>query len=142
MHSSCGCRHHTQFLLHIGGTRVRRPFVQQPRPSLWSRLLAQSARYCHGDYRSVGVSGSCRGGAICCVSPVTGTGVALLMGMCLVLFSLFAVAWDILGMVLLARASDCHQHAPELWNWAFAAMLISSVSLPAVSGLAGVKPKE
>jgi len=42
----------------------------------------------------------------------------------LVPVGLFLGAWTVVGMVRVAQAAECHKHAPELWNWSFAAVLI------------------
>ena len=38
--------------------------------------------------------------------------------------ALFLFAWTIIGMIRLSQSADCHQHAAELWNWTFAAVLL------------------
>ena len=48
-------------------------------------------------------------------------------GILMVAYGLFQCAWTIIGMVEVARASECHMHAPELWNWCFAAVLINTL---------------
>lgn len=52
-------------------------------------------------------------------------------------YALFQVAWTIIGMVEVARAVKCHEHAPELWNWAYAAVLLSGSTFVTVTGVGG-----
>lgn len=55
----------------------------------------------------------------------------------LFLYVLFQGAWTIIGMVEVARAVKCHEHAPELWNWAYAAVLISACVSITIVGTGG-----
>ncbi len=53
------------------------------------------------------------------------------------LFAMFHVVWIIIGMVEVARASACHDHAPELWLWSYAAVLVGAVYLMGIGAGAG-----
>lgn len=61
-------------------------------------------------------------GCVMCRSKTAGL-VAGIPFCVLAIVGIFLFVWNIFGMVRLAQADDCHQHASYLWKWMFFAVL-------------------